>query len=137
MLVALSCQLKQEGWCRSSKIEGLVDIREKKRTALGEFIKNRFEPWAKGKFEGSPTKTWKGWYEPSIRTLQAYSPLCNRALSEITSEHVSEFDAHIRTKGLKGKSLQASSGNSRLRVLRRILHLAVEWGEIENSPKFN
>ena len=94
--------------------EGLVNIREKKRTSLGEFIKNRFEPWAKGRFEGNATKTWKGWYEPSIRTLLAFSPLCNRPLSEITSEHVSEFASHVRAKGLRGQILQASSVNSRL-----------------------
>jgi integrase len=127
---------KMEAAHRTRFAEGLVGIREKKRTTLGEFIKNRFEPWAKGKFEGNPTKTWKGWYEPSIRTIQAYSSLCGRLLSDITSEHVSEFAAHIRAKGLRGKALQASSVNSRLRVLRRIFHLAVEWGELDNAPKF-
>jgi integrase len=127
---------KMEAAHRTRLAEGLVGIREKKRTTLGEFIKNRFEPWAKGRFEGNATKTWKGWYEPSIRTIQAYGPLCGRVLSEITSEHIAEFAAHIRTKGLKGKTLQASSVNSRLRVLRRILHLAVEWAEIDNAPKF-
>jgi integrase len=42
----------------------------------------------------------------------------------------------VRAKGLKGKTLAASSVNSRLRVLRRIFHLAVEWGEIDSAPKF-
>lgn len=121
---------------RTALANGLVGIREKKRTTLGDFIKNRFEPWAKGRFEGNATRTWKAWYEPSIRTLQSYSNLCNRVLSEITSEHVSGFAAQIRAKGLRGKALQASSVNSRLRVLRRILHLAVEWGELDNAPKF-
>jgi len=32
--------------------------------------------------------------------------------------------------------MQASSVNSRLRVLRRIIHLAVEWGELDAAPKF-
>jgi integrase len=127
---------KMEAAHRTRLAEGLVGIREKKRTTLGEFIKNRFEPWAKGRFEGNATKTWKGWYEPSIRTLQSYSPLCNRALRDITSEHVAEFAAHVRAKGLRGMVLQASSVNSRLRVLRRILHLAEEWGEIDRAPKF-
>jgi integrase len=127
---------KMEAAHRTRLAEGLVGIREKKRTTLGEFIKNRFEPWAKGRFEGNATKTWKAWYEPSIRTLQSYSPLCSRVLSEITSEHVAEFAAQIRAKGLRGKALQASSVNSRLRVLRRILHLAVEWGELDSAPKF-
>jgi integrase len=121
---------------RTSLAKGEVGIREKKRTTLGEFIKNRFEPWAKGRFENNPTKTWKAWYEPSIRTLQNFAPLCSRVLSDVTSEHVSEFAAHIRTKGLGGKPLRAGSVNSRLRVLRRLLHLAVEWGEIDSAPKF-
>ena len=121
---------------RTSLANGLVGIREKKRTTLGDFIKNRFEPWAKGRFENNSTKTWKAWYQPSIRTLQSYSPLCSRPLSEITSEHVADFAAQIRAKGLRGKALQASSVNSRLRVLRRILHLAVEWGELDSAPKF-
>src|ERR1039457_4924619 len=67
---------------RASLANGLVGIREKKRTTLGDFIKNRFEPWAKGRFENNASKPWKGWYQPSIRTLQSYSPLCSRALSE-------------------------------------------------------
>ena len=121
---------------RTSLAKGEVGIREKKRITLGDFIKNRFEPWARARFGGNPTKTWKAWYEPSIRTLQNHAALCNRLLSEITSEHISEFAASIRSKGLRGKQLQASSVNSRLRVLRRILHLAVEWGELGSAPKF-
>src|ERR1019366_8613391 len=127
---------KMEAAHRTRLAEGLVGIREKKRTTLGDFIKNRFEPWAKGRFENNATKTWKAWYQPSIRTLQNYPTLCNRVLSEITSEHVSDFAAQIRAKGLRGTALLASSVNSRLRVLRRILHLAVEWGELDSAPKF-
>jgi len=126
---------KMEAAHRTRLAEGLVGIREKKRTTLGEFIKNRFEPWAKGRFEQNATKTWKAWYEPSIRTLQGCPSLCNRLLSEITSEHIADFAASIRAKGLGGKALQASSVNSRLRVLRRVFHLAVEWGEVETAPK--
>ena len=48
---------RMESAHRTRLAEGLVGIREKKRTTLGEFIKNRFEPWAKGKFEHSETKT--------------------------------------------------------------------------------
>src|ERR1017187_2292064 len=110
---------KMEAPHRTRLAEGLVGIREKKRTTLGDFIKNRLEPWAKGRFENNATKTWKAWYQPSIRTLQNYPTLCNRVLSEITSEHVSDFAAQIRAKGLRGTALLASSVNSRLRVLRR------------------
>jgi len=128
---------KMEAAHRTRLAEGLVGIREKKQTTLGEFIKNRFEPWAKGRFEHTGAKTWKAWYEPSIRTLQNCPALCNRLLSEITSEHIADFASQIRAKGLGGKALQASSVNSRLRVLRRIFHLAVEWGELDTVPKIN
>jgi integrase len=57
-------------------------------------------------------------------------------MSEITSEHVEELAGRLRSKGLRGKTMQASSVNSRLRVLRRIFHLAVEWGEIDHAPRF-
>ena len=127
---------KMEAAHRTRLAEGLVGIREKKQITLGEFIKDRFEPWARGRFETASPQTWKSWYRPSIRTLQEYSPLCNRQLSEITSEHIADFAAQIRTKGLRGKALAASSANARLRVLRRMFHLAVDWGELDSAPKF-
>lgn len=121
---------------RTSLAKGEVGIREKNRITLADFIKNRFEPWAKAQFEPKSTKTWKAWYLPGIRTVQNYPPLANRLLSEISSEHVSAFAAHVRTKGLRGKVLQANSVNARLRLLRRMFHVAVEWGELETAPKF-
>jgi integrase len=127
---------KMEAAHRTRLAEGLVGIREQKRTTLGEFIEKRFEPWAKGRFENNATKTWKGWYQPSIRTLQSHPAFCNRLMSEIASEHVEELASRLRSKGLRGKEMQASSINSRLRVLRRIFHLAVEWGEIDSAPRF-
>jgi integrase len=122
---------------RASLAKGEVGIRERNRITLASFIKDRFEPWAKGRFEQSSPQTWKSWYVPSIRTIQDHPALTNRILSEITSEHISDFAAQIRVKGLWGKSLQSSSVNSRLRVLRRIFHLAVEWGELGSVPKIN
>jgi integrase len=120
---------------RTSLAKGEVGIREKNRTTLGKFIEERFEPWARLKFEQNETKTWKGWYQPGIRTLLAYPPLHRRVLSEITSEHISDFAAHIQLKGLYGKKLQPSSVNSRLRLLRRLFHLAVEWNVLDKAPK--
>lgn len=121
---------------RTSLAKGEVGIRERNRMTLGDFIKDRFEPWAKAKFEAKPTKTWKAWYLPGIRTVQNSPPLANRVLSEISSEHISAFSAVVGTKGLWGKVLQPASVNARLRLLRRMFHLAVEWGELESAPKF-
>src|SRR5947207_9111244 len=57
---------------KTSLAKGEVGIREKKQTTLGDFIKDRFEPWAKAKFESKPTKTWKAWYLPGIRTAESF-----------------------------------------------------------------
>ena len=49
---------------------------------------------------------------------------------EVTSEKAAEFAAYRQSQGLK-----VSTANSSLRVLRRILGLAVEWGELHSAPK--
>jgi integrase len=121
----------------TSLAKGEVGLREKCRMTLEQFIKERFEPWARSKFELAETKTWKGWYEPGILTLLAYPTLSKRGMSEITGEHIDEYAASIQTKGLRGKPLQAGSVNSRLRVLRRIFRLAVEWRVLDRVPKVN
>jgi integrase len=121
---------KMEAVHRTRLAEGLVGIRELNRTRLADFIKDRFAPWAKNKFASNPTKTWGGWYVPGINALTNYKQLSGRVLREITTEHIADYASHLTANGL-----QASSVNSRLRVLRRMFHLAVEWGEIETAPK--
>jgi len=76
-------------------------------------------------------------YKPSIRTIQNHPGLADCFLSEVTSEHVANFAAPIGTKGLSGKPLQPTSVNARLRVLRRLFHLAVEWKVIKGAPTIN
>jgi integrase len=116
---------------RASLAKGEVGIREKKpRPTLGDFIENRFEPWAKGTFEKSSPKTWLDWYRVGLRTIQGYKPLADSKLDEITGEKLADFAAHRQSKGL-----QVSTVNSSLRVLRRVMRLAVEWGALESMPK--
>ena len=75
-------------------------------------------------------KTWGGWYVPGINAITNYKNLSARVLRDITTDHIADYAAHLKAGGL-----QASSVNSRLRVLRRIFHLACEWGEIDSAPK--
>lgn len=110
---------------------GEVGIREREPApTLSEFIEKRFEPWAKASFEKSSPKTWKDWYRNNLRILRAYAPLAGRKLDAITSEHVAGFAAHRQAQGK-----QVSTINSSLRVLRRVLNLAIEWGVISSAPK--
>src|ERR1700730_9412335 len=109
---------------RTSMAKWEVGIREQKPSPpLAEFIEKRFEPSIKATFEKSSPKTWLDWYRPNLRAIKASKPLANTKLDEITTEKASDFAAHRQEKGL-----QVSSVNSSLRVLRRVLRLAVEWG---------
>lgn len=116
---------------RTALAKGEVGIREKKPVpTLKEFIDNRFEPWAKGQFEHSSPKTWKGWYRTNLRVLSDFPALAEKKLDQVTSEDAASFAAHRQTK-----KKQVSTINSSLRVLRRLLRVAVEWGVIPASPK--
>ena len=97
---------------------------------LKEFIDSQFEPWARAQFEVSSPKTWQGWYRTSLKAIKAYAPLADCNLDEITGERIAEFAAHRQTDGL-----QASSVNACLRVLRRIMRKAVEWGTTKTAAK--
>src|SRR5260370_39654458 len=106
---------------RTSLAKGEVGIRDKKPSStLTEFLDKRFEPWAKAMFEKSSPKTWYDWYRPNLRAIKAFKPLANCKLEEITTEKISAFAAHRQSLGL-----QVSSVNSALRVLSRVLRLAV------------
>jgi integrase len=116
---------------RTALAKGEVGIREKKpMPTLCEFIENRFEPWAKANFERTSPKTWLGWYRTNLRVLKNFPALAEAKLDQITSEAAAGFAAHRQ-----GEGLQVSSINSTLRVLRRILRMAVEWGVIPAAPK--
>jgi integrase len=113
---------------RASLAKGEVGIREKKLApTLAEFSEKRFAPWARS---STSEKTWLDYYRPGLRAISTYKPIASLRLDEITSERISDFAAWRRSRGL-----QVSSVNSSLQVVRRILHLAAEWGVIENAPK--
>jgi integrase len=57
-------------------------------------------------------------------------PLANLRLSELTGESVAPYVAYRQSNGL-----EVSSINRELQVLRRMLHLAVEWGVADAAPK--
>src|ERR1039457_3569258 len=115
---------------RTSLAKGEVGIREKKPVmTLAKFCDDRFEPWAKATFGKSSPKTWLDFYRVGLRAIRNYRSLASLRLDEITSERAAEFAAYRQSQGL-----QVSTVNSSLRVLRRMLRLAVEWGELDSVP---
>jgi integrase len=116
---------------RTSLAKGEVGIREKKpMPTLKEFVENRFEPWARARFEKSSPATWLRWYKYNLGLLKDYGSLAGSSMDKVTSEAVADFAAHRQ-----GKGLEVSSVNRSLQVLRRVLHLAVEWEVIPSCPK--
>ena len=116
---------------RTSLAKGEVGIRDKKPSpTLAEFIDRRFDPWAKATFEKSSPKTYFDWYRVGFRALKGYRPIANCTLETISGENIADFASYRQ-----GRGLQISTVNSSLRVLRRVLRLAVEWGALEVCPK--
>jgi hypothetical protein len=116
---------------RTSLAKGEVGIRDREPVPiLAEFIRNRFEPWARAQFEQVSPKTWTGWYRSNLRVLGDYPALAEKKLDQFTGEDTAGFAAQRQSKGL-----QVSSINSSLRVLRRVLRMAVEWGASPSAPK--
>jgi integrase len=109
---------------RTSLAKGEVGIREKKRSpTLADFLSNRIEPWSKSR------PSWL-WYRSGIRAVLGYKDIVRMDLDSITSEDIAAYAAHRQSQGL-----QVGSINRELRVLRRVLRLAVEWGLLEKGPK--
>lgn len=115
---------------RTALAKGEVGIREPKVVpTLAGFCTARIEPWAKATFEKSCRKNWT-LYRTGIRALTAYKLLGGACLNQITGELASEFASHRLREGM-----QVATANNSLRVLRRILNLAVEWSALESAPK--
>jgi integrase len=127
---------------KTSLAKGEVGLREQKVIpTLAEFCDKRVEPWARATFEFTCLNNWY-WFRAGIRRLLAFKSLSNLVLAEITNEKASEFATYELTRSQNnGKQhkhgLAISSVNSSPRVLRRVLHLAVEWGVLEVAPKIS
>jgi hypothetical protein len=81
---------------------------------LKQFCDVKIEPYAK------PRKSWI-WYRSGTRALLKHPVLANTAIDQIRGDKIGSFAAARLAEGL-----QAGSINSSLRVLRRILRLAVD-----------
>ena len=109
---------------RTALAKGEVGIREKKTApTLADFLSKRIEPWAKMR------PSWL-WYRSGIRPIVAYRAISGLTVDSITSENIADYAGHRQSNGLEPGTI-----NRELRVLRRCLHLAVEWGILERAPK--
>jgi integrase len=114
---------------RTSLAKGEVGLREKKPVpTLAQFMTLEFMPWVIATFREKP-KTFL-WFRGGTRRLSEFDPIAAAPLDQINGEKVAAFVGYRQTRGLNTTSI-----NRELQILRRILHLAVEWGRIDKAIK--
>ena len=112
---------------RTSLAKGEVGIRDRKPVpTLRQFAESDFLPFVRSTFTAKP-KTIK-YYEYGTKSLLAFEKLANAPIDAITSETISGFVAIRKERGL-----EISSVNRELQALRRMFHLALEWGRVEKA----
>jgi integrase len=113
---------------KTSLAKGEVGIRERKPVqTLREFAVGDFLPFVSSTF-AARSKT-KAYYQYGVKSLLGYNKLADEQLDTITSETIAGFVAKR-----KQDELQIASINRELQVLRRMFHLAQEWGKLEKVP---
>jgi integrase len=112
---------------RTALAKGEVGIRDKKPVpTLKDFAEQDFLPFVRSTFTAK-LKTQK-YYEYGVKRLLAFQKLAASRLDSITTETIAAFVA-VR----KGTGVQISSINRELQALRRMFHLAQEWGKVEKA----
>jgi integrase len=118
---------QMEATHKTSLAKGEVGLRDRKPApTLREFAEGDFLPFARSTF-AAKQKTLS-YYEYGVKSLLAFDRLSDARLDTITGETIGGFIAKRRDSGL-----QVSSINRELQALRRMFHLAQEWGRVEKS----
>jgi integrase len=112
---------------RTALAKGEVGIRERKAVpTLKEFANRDFLPFVASTFSAKE-KTQK-YYEYGVKSLLSFEKLASARLDSITTETIGAFAAARKSVGL-----EISSINRELQALRRMFHLAQEWGKVEKA----
>jgi integrase len=109
---------------KTSLAKGEVGLRDRKPVPkLKDFAEQDFLPFVRSTSAGKPrTVTF---YETTVSNLMAFGKLANLRLDAITPQDLADFVAHRR-----GAEMQISTINRDLATVRRIFHLAQEWGRV-------
>jgi integrase len=116
---------------RTSLAKGEVGIRDRKPIpTLKEFAESDFLPFARSTF-AAREKT-RAYYESGVKRLLGFERLAQERMDVLTSDRVAEYITYRQAaKGKSGRPLQVASLNRELQVLRRMFHLAQEWGKVD------
>ena len=112
---------------RTALAKGEVGIRDKKPVpTLKDFAEHDFLPFVRSTFTAK-VQTMK-YYEHGVKTLVSFEKLATARLDSVTTETIASFVAERKSAGL-----EISTINRELQALRRMFHLAQEWGKVERA----
>ena len=116
---------QMEATHKGSLAKGEVGIREKEHApTLKTFLETEFMAFTESRFKDKPnTLTY---YRSGLKAILAYAPLAESRLDALTAEKVNGFVVQLRES-----TLQITTMNRQLQVLRRAFKLAEEWGQTE------
>lgn len=110
---------------KTARAKGHAGIGERPTCpTLGKFLIERISPWA-----AKQKTTTATWYRSGINPLLIHA-IKDCRLDAITSETIADYRAQRESKGRT-----VGTCNRELRVLRRCLRLAAEWGVIATAPR--
>ncbi len=110
---------------KSALAKGEVGIREREPApTLKTFGEDSFLPFVRSTRAEKPNTV--RFYKNSVANLSAYSKLADLPLDQINSEIVAGFVARRQLD-----QVQVSTINRDLATLRRMFHLAIEWGSVK------
>jgi integrase len=113
---------------KASLAKGEVGIRDRKAfPTLSEFADQRFLPFVEARFADKP-KTLE-YYKTGLKRIREFPDLAGSRLDAVSQSEITDF-----TQSLRADGLQVTSMNRVLEMLRRMLRLAVEWGELAKAP---
>lgn len=109
---------------RTALAKGEVGIRDKKPVpTLAKFADDKFLPFVRATKAQKPrTITF---YETTVANLKLFPKLAALPLDRINSDVLGEFVAFRQAANMK-----VSTVNRELATVRRIFHLAQEWGDV-------
>jgi integrase len=109
---------------KTSLAKGEVGIRTKAAAPpLAKFMDNDFLPFVESTKAAKPNTI--RFYRNSVTNLKGYPKLAGLPLDQITAEHIAGFIAYRQSA-----KVQVSTLNRDLATLRRVFHLAQEWGKV-------
>jgi site-specific recombinase XerD len=112
---------------RTALAKGEVGMRDKKPVpTLKDFAEHDFLPFVRSTFTAK-VQTMK-YYEHGVKSLVSFEKLATARLDSLTTETIASFIAVRKSAGL-----EISTISRVLQALRRMFHLAQEWGKVERA----